>query len=333
MPLSKNRKKSKQKPHTNGFEKIKQSSDVAELVPGETIDSQQKSREILKKSPKKEFLNMLYENNGELLSQFISYLPLVISAWVLGGLGVRDTTAFGLVMSLMLIAHYLELMHKGRIPYEFTKLKQYAAHSLAFCVSLFFSYYVGNYFAGVILAIYYCLCLVPIYLSKDKVKNIFINLFALILRMSLLAILGGFCQTKEFFLPAIILGFIPAAFLLAADVALHSEIFVQEGWKRAHYVPKKNKAGETLLVIRPLGLSRAFVLFLVLGPLIPISLVPFGLLYDSFILAILPLYFMPNMANSFMEELKADKSLGIMALNFALLESLLVLVAGLIAAG
>lgn len=327
MSISKYRKKSKQKPHTNGFEKIKQNSTE------ETKCSQLKAREVIKKNPFKELFALLYENDGELLKQFVSYLPFVISAWVLGGHAVKDATAFGLLMSVMLLAHYLELISKGRIPYAFTKIKQYIAHSLAIFLSLFFAYYSENFFAGILLGLYYLFCLVSIYVSKDKVRNIFINLFSLISRMCFLALLGGFCQTKEFFLPSIILGFIPGAFLLAAEVAACSEVFLKEGWKRSYFHPQKNKAGEVQqLVIRPLGLSRVFVLLLVLGPLVPISLVPFGLLYDAFILAILPLYFMPNMANSFMEELKPDKRLGIMALNFALLECVLVLIAGLIAA-
>ncbi len=327
MPISKNRKKSQQKTHTNGFEKIKQNS--AEV----SKDSPLKAREIIKRNPFKEFVILLYENDAELLKQFISYLPLVISAWVLGGLAIKDATAFGLLMSIMLLAHYLELIFKGRLPYAFTKRKQYLAHSLAVLLTLFFVFYTANFFAAALLGLYYLFCLVPIYIPKNKVKNIFINLFSLISRMSLLALLGGFCQTKEFFLPSIILGFIPGAFLLAAEVALYSEVFLKEGWKRSYFHPQKNKEGGVeKLQVRPLGLSRLFVLLLVMGPLVPVSLVPFGLLYDSFILAILPLYFMPNMANSFMEELKPDKKLGMISLNFALLESLLVLIAGLIAA-
>lgn len=321
--FSKFKKSPKEQGHSNDFAKIKQSSAK------KNIDKSQSSKKN-KPSPFVEMISSLYENDAELLYHFVSYLPLMITAWIFGGLQIQNTTAFGLIMSVMLLAHYLELMAKARIPYSFSSTKQVAAHVLALILSIGFAYYFENILAGVLLGIYYIFSLPAAYLKKNNVKNILTIMISTLVRMCLLSLLGCFCQTKEIYFPVLIFGIIPAGFLLASDVAFNTKVFIAEGWQRSFYHPKKNKEGVEKLLARPLGLSRLYVLLLVLGPIVPVVFVPIGFLSEAFILAILPLYYMPNMASCFMEELKTDRELAFKTINLALLESFFVFIAALL---
>jgi hypothetical protein len=271
---------------------------------------------------------LLFENEGELLFQIISYTPLLFGTWVAAGIRLAAPLPFCLLLAAIVVLHYGDLTMKGRLvlwPRKRVFIVIALALAVLFCG---FTFVCRSASASVLLAAYIGLSVAGWQLRLERPRPILLSLAALIVRMSILPILGTFSQ-YSLIVPAVaVMGFVPAGFLAASVVARHADVFIRAGWHRSREVTKK-KTGEKLL--RPGALTQLYTGALVIGPVLGAALAPIGYLPSPFLLCAVPLYFMPTLANGFMECFYSDEVIAGRTLILAAFAAVISLVSGLLA--
>ncbi|MFN8391965.1 MAG: hypothetical protein U0136_16870 [Bdellovibrionota bacterium] len=270
----------------------------------------------------------LYENDGALLFQIVSYVPLLFGAWIAGGLQMRMPIVFGLILGSVIALHYLSLSLRGQIPLWSERKVTLVLSSVLSLLVLLFAALTQAPAASFLLASYVGLGVAQLFLPQDTIRSVLIHGATVIARTSIIAVLGAFSQFP-FLVPAVaVIGYVPGCFLAASFVAAKSELFERGGWERTKIVRDKKSQEDKL---RPARLTQLFVLLFISGPLIPIAFAPFGPLPSPFLLGASPLYFMPALANGFFERLQDDRVTALRTLNVAAFAALVMLAAGLLA--
>jgi len=272
------------------------------------------------------FFDLLYAEDAKIFKQLISYFPLISGSCLASSLRLEHGETFLLLMSVIFYQHYLDLITQGKLSQFRNKKTLFSLHVLAAGIIISFFLLTRAPLATVLLVFYCILALCRSVTEVANTRTLLFTLTALTLEMLLLAILGAFSQAQVIFLPVALVGFVPATYLIAAEIARHAEIFELTGWRRTQAIEK----GEAK-VVRPAGLTRLFSLFLVIGPLVPIALAPLNLLPVSFLLCALTIYFLPSLGTSFLERLQSNRLIALRCIHLAFLASILSLIAGLLA--
>jgi len=148
--------------------------------------------------------------------------------------------------------------------------------------------------------------------------------------VTLLPVMGLASQTKELtldYLQVAILGLIPGLLLSSYLVASNSLLLKNFGWQKSAVIT--NKKGKE--IIRPRGIARLYSIFMMLGPVVPATLLIFNRGPQSFWLYLLPVFFMPQLASDFLNETKSDEEITRKTLKLAAMVSLMGLLVGLFA--
>lgn len=273
------------------------------------------------------FVGRLLANEGEGLFLLTSIAPLPIGAWVAGGLLLNAPGTFGLLIGLVAVTRWIKLVRARRetiIGANEILLVMYAG---IIALSLCFYSATDDPHASILVALAGFLGVAFDRLEFESVFTLFVGSATLIARMSVLALLGVYCQFPELVPSTAVLGFVPGAVLSASLLAKHAAVMERHGWLRAF--PHTDRKGVT--TTRPGGVSRAFSLTLLLGLALPVALAPFYLLPKAFVLVALLLYFVPPLCLAFIERKRSDLETALRVMTLAAASCVTMLFLGILA--
>ncbi len=308
--------------HKNDLES--KSSSENELAAEKTEDSKSGKRRFRWGFP---IVRKLLENDAEGLFLLCTVAPLPIGSWIAGGLKLGRPELFLMVFGILAIARWLRLIEErgDDIPAKF----EFGLLLSAALVAVPFIFYnvTNDLNASLLLALFAILTVGGDLLKRDTMTSLLIAGFALAGRMSLLAIFGVYVQEQLLFPQSFILGWVPGWFLAAAIFAFHANKLQLAGWTRVGEIERKG-----VMVKRPGGLTRAFSLMLITGPVLPIAAGPFGFLPTAFVLSAFLLYPVPNLCEWFRDGTRSDSEIAIRAVILAGFATILLFLLGLGAA-
>lgn len=261
------------------------------------------------------------------LATVVAISPLPIGAWVAGGLIVQNQLLFASILSILILCHYAKNVSSfaDRIPFpeSFVQLIHLAIAILV----LVFQSGANNLAASGLLAGVALLTRLSDGLEMTGARPVLLNAAAIVARMSLLGMLGAYCQVDRLVLGTLVLGLVPGSVLAAASIAENAQALERTGWTRTF--PHTDKEGETKN--RPGGVTRAYSITLLLGPTLPVALAPFHFLPAPFVLSAFPLIRAPGLCQAFSEELLPDEEIAGRTTKLAALTAVVMLVLGVLA--
>ncbi|HQH27457.1 MAG TPA: hypothetical protein PLP17_08685 [Oligoflexia bacterium] len=279
-----------------------------------------------KKRPRRSIRQVLYENNAEGLFRMVFFLPLFLGAWLAGGVVLNEIVSFAALTGAVILASYEVNFRKDDIIFaKELRLVIYAGiTALLYC---FFDltgspvHLLLAVFAAVLAATFN-------YLSLKTPFSVLCACTAVVLEMSLLALLGIYSQSyahsSEVIWQRAAIGFVPGLTLASSLVAKYAPVFQKAGWVR-----KIEKAGQSKITARPGSLSTLFSLLLLSGPAVPVSLAPLphAGFPTPFLICAAAFYFIPKLAQAFLESTASDAEIAVKCTNLAALLCALVFVA------
>ena len=282
-------------------------------------------------SKKRSLMEVLYADEAEGLFRVVLFSPLFFGAWLVAGPVLEQILPFAAITAACIVAVYTQTVHRQKREIIFSRdfeLLLFAAQALL--VLAFYSL-TASAEAGV--AAFFSLLLLNCYLHLEfaSIFSVLLGCLAVIFSMSIFGMLGIVSQVKPGEIVLVlehgVLGLVPGSILAAVVVLRHLKVFESQGWLRSKLVQTKKK-GEQL---RPLGISRVYSLLLFFGPILPVAVVPLGLLPAPFLACALAFYLVPKRADEFFRVTVEDAVLLVKTANLAAGMSLLTFFAAVLA--
>ncbi len=247
---------------------------------------------------------------AELLYKVIQFFPLVTGSIVGNKALSIDINTFYLVFICLVLASGVSMLSRisGGL-----KLGSAILYVLSVVLGLIIFNLSSSIPCLLLLILSYVLSVTVDLLSLSKVKSLFSLLALQPLLMGCLALLGFTSQSGEIFWPIVMIGLVPGFLLSAAIFASRASELESAGWRRSFKTT--NKKSEE--VIRPDRLGQIYSLLAVLVPVIPVVGVPLGLVPESFLLMVIPFYWIPGLAQAFLQETKSDSEIAQRSIRLA----------------
>jgi len=285
----------------------------------------------LKQKKKRSLREVLYRDNAAAFVRILSFVPVFVGAWIAGGLLFTNFISLSLVVGVVVCAHYFSLAMKDERKGVSVGILRSAMLVSELLLIGYFYQRSQNVEVTALLVLVGLLALARPHIKLENPFGILCFILALILQMSLLAVLGVYSQQDRLIYSALVLGIVPAFILSASITARQAKVLEARGWKRSVEKEIQTKKGPKQLV-RPLGTARLFSLLLIVGPALVIALTLFQLLPQPFILTALILFSTPKIAASFLKDSSLDCEIADKLLMLTAFSHILMLVLGVISA-
>lgn len=272
-------------------------------------------------------MRALLEDSEGVLHTVVAIAPLPVGAWVAGGPVLENPLIFALVLAMLIFCHYAKNMRRvgWMVPFPDT-IVQLLHVGLVALLLAFYSVTRDVTVSSIALIVVLLLRLGD-FVELRSSRQVLLVAISIVARMTLLPILGAYSQFPAVVFQAAILGLIPGGILAAAFIATHADILEQGGWVRSFtHTNKKGEVSE-----RPGGVTRAYVLMLLLGPTLPVAVLPFTPMPAPFILSALPLGRAPVLCQQFASKTVPDSITARQTTKLAAWATVLVLLLGMAA--
>lgn len=237
------------------------------------------------------------------LFKIVSLAPLISGVVVSSYTPDAKLSLFYLIFLIFIVVTYIAYLVKKQGRIAIADLKTGTLYVAGLVLTALF-YTESQSATGTALVV--CAALLGILsegLVLDRWFRIVIAGVSLAMQMGVLAVLGIFSQTGDFFLTTSVLGIAPGLTLAAAYVVERSRALEDQGWTRTIYVSHKTKG----TIARPGRITQLFSIFFILGPALCVLLAPSGILPPVFALAGLLLLLQPKTILAFSMRTSTDQ--------------------------
>ncbi len=274
------------------------------------------------KPEKKSLWQRLYADEAAGLFRVVRVSPLFFGSWAASGIVLDQliplillTTAITFSFASSAVSEREDILFKR----EFVLL--YYLLQLGF-VFAYFSL-VNSPQATVLLALVMVLISFSELLAVSLPRHVILRVLSLIVEMGVLATLGVFTQVfalqTKISLQWSILGLIPGTVLAAAFVASNVAVLKKAGWD--YSAKRMTRKGVERVV--PRGISQLYSAVLIIGPACAVSLSPIGYLPLGFFAVAPSFYFIPKLAEAFLNQEVDSELMVVRTCNVAALVSFL----------
>lgn len=261
--------------------------------------------------------------NGKMLENLICFSPLLVGAFTAsaGFSSFRADTfiqAVGLIVALHFGLEYrLQPQRQKWLSVAFLFLSVALFSSLSATLKHPHAFYVlAALFLSFIL-FYSVVVITP----RQLLQRCALRIVAL----SSIALLGAITQSEAVIWGVLLLGYLPACFIVAGDILEFAPMLAEAGWQRTMSIEKDGKQQR-----RPGGLTRLLSLAMVILPGLLLLPIPFAIIPSGFLLVGLLFYPALNIIQDFQDEAQSDLQLKARGLRAALFAGLLMPVIALL---